>query len=340
MTALAKYQRLESAGLWREGAEAQRRDVVVILGDASLVLSDPRSETPLGHWSLPAVVRLNPGTRPALFGPGLDATETLEIADDEMIAALETVHRAIEAARPRPGRLRGAVIGGTVATLVALAVFWMPDALIQHTARVLPPATRAQVGELALADLVRVTGQPCSAPRGQAALAGLAQRIFPGTAPPSVIVVRQGVPAALHLPGRQVVLNEALLANQDGPEVAAGHVIAERLRAEAADPVIPLLRHAGLFATLRLLTTGRLSGGAVQGYAEVLIAAPPVVVPDDAMLARFAQAGLASTPYAWAVDPSGEAVLPLIEGDPLRGLVAEPLLTDESWISLQDICTS
>lgn len=340
MTALAKYQRLESAGLWRDGAEAQRRDVVVILGDASLVLSDPRSETPLGHWSLPAVVRLNPGQRPALYGPGRDAAETLEIADDEMIAALDTVHRAIEAARPRPGRLRGAMLATGGAVLVALAVFWMPGALIQHTARVLPPATRAQVGQLALADLVRVTGQPCSARRGQEALTRLLQRVFAGGQPPSVIVVRQGVPVALHLPGRQVVLNESLLVDQDGPEVAAGHVLAERMRAEAADPMIPLLHHAGLLATFRLLTTGRLSERAVQGYAEVLIAAPPVPIGDEALLARFALAGLSSAPYAWAVDPSGETVLGLIEADPLRGLVVDPLLTDEAWISLQDICTS
>jgi hypothetical protein len=340
MTALTKYQRLESAGLWRENADAQRRDVVVNLGDSSLVLTDPRSEMPLGHWSLPAVVRLNPGTRPALYAPGADGPETLEIDDPDMIAALDTVHRAIEAARPRPGRLRGAVIGAGVLSLVALAVFWMPGALIQHTARVLPPATRAQVGQIALADLVRVTGQPCSSPRGQDALTRLAQRVFPGQEPPAALVVRQGVPAALHLPGRQVVLNESLLASQDGPEVAAGYLIAERMRAESADPMIPLLTHAGLIATFRLLTTGRLSEDAVQGYAEVLIAAAPVPLADDPLLTRFAQAGLASTPYAWAVDPTGETVLPLIEGDPLRGLVAEPLLTDESWISLQDICTS
>ena len=340
MTALSKYQRLESAGLWRENAEAQRRDVVVNLGDASLVLSDPRSDMPLGHWSLPAVTRLNPGTRPAIYAPGPDASETLEIADDDMIAALETVHRAIEAARPRPGRLRGAAVGALVLTLGALAVFWMPDALIEHTARVLPPATRAQVGQIALDDLVRLTGQPCSARRGTEAMGRLALRVFPGQEPPAVIVVRQGVPAALHLPGRQIVLNESLLASQDGPEVAAGHMIAERMRAEVADPMIPLLHHAGLIATFRLLTTGQLPARAVQGYAETRIAAPPLPLPDDALLARFAQAGLPSSPYAWAVDPSGEAVLPLIEGDPLRGLVADPLLTDESWISLQDICTT
>ena len=35
MTALRKYARLEASGLWRSGADAQRRDVIVSIGDAS-----------------------------------------------------------------------------------------------------------------------------------------------------------------------------------------------------------------------------------------------------------------------------------------------------------------
>jgi hypothetical protein len=43
---------------------------------------------------------------PALFAPGDDATEELELTDAEMIAAIERVRRAVERARPAPGRLR------------------------------------------------------------------------------------------------------------------------------------------------------------------------------------------------------------------------------------------
>lgn len=53
MTALEQYQRLEAAGTWRETRKAGLRDVIVSFGDATLILSDPRSETPLAHWSLP-----------------------------------------------------------------------------------------------------------------------------------------------------------------------------------------------------------------------------------------------------------------------------------------------
>ena len=79
MTALQEYQRLESTGLWRATPEDQRREVVVSFGDATLVIADPRGGHALTHWSLPAVVRLNPARRPALYAPAADAGEELEI---------------------------------------------------------------------------------------------------------------------------------------------------------------------------------------------------------------------------------------------------------------------
>ncbi|MBD3765743.1 MAG: hypothetical protein IE927_13730, partial [Rhodobacterales bacterium] len=166
MTALKKYQKLESPGLWRDTPEAQRREVVVAFGEASLILTDPRSGTALAHWSLPAVVRLNPGIAPALYAPGAEATETLEIDDPTMSGAIETVRSVIEAARPHPGRLRGRLGLAGAAVLAALAVFWLPGALIRSTAAILPPAARAEIGRMALADVMRIAGTPCSGAAG------------------------------------------------------------------------------------------------------------------------------------------------------------------------------
>ena len=72
MTALKKYQRLEASALWRDVPGARARDVVMGLREATVVLSDPRSEVPLSQWSLPAIERLNPGQMPARFPPGRD----------------------------------------------------------------------------------------------------------------------------------------------------------------------------------------------------------------------------------------------------------------------------
>lgn len=339
MTAVTKYRKLEARGLWRELPEGQRREVVVNLGDQTLILTDPRSDTALSHWSLPAVMRANPGEMPALYLPGEDASETLEIDDTDMIAALETVHAAIVRAQPRPGRLRGVMLGSALVAIAAVFFFWLPDALVRHTASVLPPATRAEIGRLELADITRIAGAPCKAAPGLAALDRLAQRLFGPKDTPQLVVLREGVTGAVALPGNQIVLPEALLVVPDGPEIAAGHLLAARLRAEAGDPVLELLRYAGSVATLRLLTTGALPQGALTGHAETLLQASPAPVPDEALLAAFSAAQVASSPYAYALDQTGETTLGLIEADPMAGTTPRPILPDADWVSLQDICT-
>lgn len=339
MTALTKYQKLESHGLWRQNALAQRREVVVNLGDTSLVLTDPKQDHALAHWSLPAVRRMNPGEMPAVFTPGTGENEILELHDTEMIAALETVHSALESARPHPGRLRNSFLSVGLAAVLALGYFWLPDALITHTASVLPAATRAEIGRLTLADLTQITGQPCAARRGQQALSRLRDRLFGGGAAPRLIVVRDGIQGALDLPGGQIVLAESLLAEQDGPELAAGFALVQSLISEQQDPMIPLLRYAGFKASFQLLTTGVLPAEAVAGYAQSLIAKPKLTLTEAQLLPRFEAAGLPSTPYAYAIDPSGETVKELIEADPFLNVAAARLLQDEDWVGLQDICT-
>lgn len=336
-TALKKYARLESQGLWRDTALAQRREVIVAFREATLVFSDPKSDAALAHWSLPAIERQNPGTLPALYTPGGDAVETLEIDDPDMIEALETVRASIADQRPKPGRLRGVLLGsGTVLTL-AVVVFWLPDALIRHTASVLPGATRASIGREVLADVQRMTGSPCATPLGTFALIALGDQLF-GAHRAEILVVRDGVETAAHLPGGAILIGRQMVEQADGPERVAGLALMERLRAEASDPILPVLRHAGLLATFRLLTTGALPDGAVSGYGKVVLQADPVAIPDQIALARFEQAGVPITPYAYAQDPSGERTLSLIEADPLQGRSRQPMMPDGDWVSLQGIC--
>lgn len=337
-TALKKYQKLECSGLWRESAQGQRREVIANLGATSLILSDPKRETALSHWSLPAVTRLNPGEMPALYAPDVAEGETLEIDDAEMISALETVHSAIRAASPHPGRLRNVLLSGLAIGIVAVSVFWLPDAMERHTAS-FTRSTRLDIGNKVLADLTRLTGKTCSAPSGVAALAKLSARVFGADSGVELVVVRTALPRAQALPGRIVVLPESLLAEQDGPEVAAGFALAARADSEVHDPMIALLDYAGIGATFRLLTTGAMAEGAIKGYGDVLVAAAPIYPDTDMLLARFESIGLATTPYAMASDPAGTMTADLIEGDPFKNVIPPALMPDGDWISLQDICT-
>jgi hypothetical protein len=339
-TALKKYQKLECSGLWRENAQSQRREVIANLGATSLILSDPRRETALTHWSLPAVVRLNPNEMPAIFAPDAAEGETLEIDDAEMISALETVHAAIRSASPHPGRLRNAFLGIAALGVLAVGTFWLPDAMEKHTASFLPRSTRLDIGNKVLADLTRLTGKPCGSQNGLAALTKLSARVFGPDSGVQLVVLRTALTRAQALPGRIIVLPESLLAEQDGPEVAAGFALATRVFSEMNDPIIPLLNYAGIGATFRLLTTGALPDNAIKGYAEVLVAAGPVQPDIDVLLARFESIGLASTPYAIASGASAAGLSDLIEADPFKNLIPPALLPDGDWISLQDICTN
>jgi hypothetical protein len=336
-TALKKYARLESQGLWRDSDASQRREVIVAFREATLVFCDPKSEAPLGHWSLPAITRQNPGEAPAVYTPGGDGIETLELDDPQMIEALETVRMSLVGQRAKPGRLRNVLLGSGTVLILAVSVFWLPDALIRQTASVIPAATRASIGREALADVQRLTGSACITPLGTFALTALGDRLF-GIHRTEILVVRDGVPTATHLPGGVILLGRDLVEQADGPEPTAGFILMERLRAEARDPILPVLRHAGLLATFRLLTTGTLPQGALSGYGKQVLQAAPIVIPDQTVLARFEQAGVPTSPYAYTIDPSGETTLPLIEADPLRGRSRQPLMSDSDWVSLQGIC--
>ncbi|MGR3364068.1 MAG: hypothetical protein ACU0CY_07805 [Maritimibacter harenae] len=338
MTALTEYDRLEASGLWRADPGAQRVDVIVSIGDATLTLSD-MAERALAHWSLAAVHRLNPGQRPAEYAPSEDPEETehLEIADEDMIAAIERVRKAIARRRPRSGRLRFALTATVALVLLLLAVTWLPGALTRQTAALLPPETRAAVGQQLFTRIQTIAGAPCETPRGRAALNRLGTRVL-GPDAPRLHVLQDGVDGAEHLPGRIILLDAVLIEAHDEPDAAAGYLLAEALRATRTDPMKELLDRAGLWATMRMLTTGTLSDAVLDAHARHLLTTPQEELRPAALLPLFEAARIRSTPYAFAVDASGERTLPLIEADPVPVAVAEPLLPDDDWVSLQSIC--
>lgn len=334
MTALQKYDRIEAVALWRASAEAQRRDVIVSIGDASLTISDTQDRA-LAHWSLPAVERANPGERPAVFFPDGDPGETLEFPADEteMIEAIEKLRAAIRKRRPRPGRLRLVTLATSALSVIALATIWLPGAMLDHTVSVVPDVKRQEIDGALLTQLERLTGKPCSGLFASPALGRLADRL----AVRNLVVVRGGVRDTLALPGGTIVLNRAVIEDHEEPDVAAGYVIAQKLEARSHDPLRQMLRQLGVMASFRMLTTGAVSDPMLRDWAEdlVLLHHAPAAVSD--LLAAFSALEVKSTPYAYALDASGEATLELIEADPFV-TSPKPVLSDGDWVALQGIC--
>lgn len=338
MTALTDFQRLEAQGSWRAAPDAPLREVIVSVGEATLVLSDPRTDRPLSHWSLPAVIQLNPGALPAVYAPGLGSEEeTVAIDDPLMIQAIARVQGAVASHRAHSGRLRSGLLVLAILAVLGGLVFWLPGALVAHAARIAPPAQARDMGWAILADLEQGSGAVCRRESGQAVLDWLAPQLLGPDA--AIRVVPGPIGGARRLPGDIYVIGSDLLRTASGPESAAAHLIAARLATRDEDLRQDAARHAGLLASLRLMTLGHLPQDAMRGFGAAMLSAPPPRPTDADLLSSLTEHGIPAEPYARTLDPTGQTVLPLIEGDPFRNAPpARALLTDEQWLALQQIC--
>lgn len=339
MTALKEFQRLEAPGVWRASPADQRKDVIVSMGDASLTIFDLR-ENVLAHWSIAAVARANKGQRPAIYHPDGDPGETLELGEDgvEMIDAIEKIRAAIDRSRPKPGKLRLWITALAAAVVVLGTIFWLPDALLRHTVQVVPAVKRAEIGDALLAQITRVSGQACMTREAREPLRRMASRVLGPGQRGALVVLPGGVATTAHLPGGRILLNRALVEDPEEPDVTAGYILTERLRALTQDPLEEMLIQTGLWSSLRLLTTGELAEADLERYGEYLLTQKPQPLSNEILLAGFATAEIRSTPYAYSIDITGETTLPLIEADPMNGREARPVLNDADWLRLQGIC--
>lgn len=335
MTALTKYDRLEATGLWRPDPDGQRREVIVSIGNATLMIADMNDQA-ITHWSLAAVARANSGATPAIYHPDGDEGETLELSENEaeMISAIESLRSAIAKTRPRPGRLRWLGVTLSITAVAAVVVFWLPGAMRDNTLRVVPQVKRETIGVALIDRMQRVTGPMCNDAAGLRALRGLGLRL---ETLKLAVVPALGRPA-LHLPGGVIVLDRSVFEDWEEPDVAAGYILSELAAQIERDPLASLLDEVGPRENFRLLTTGEISDQALDAYAEHLMTAPSVA-PDTAnFLALFEATEVPATPFARAYDITGESTLELIEGDPMQGRPTEPLLPDSAWLRLQNLC--
>ncbi|WP_252729695.1 hypothetical protein [Pacificibacter marinus] len=337
MTALSEYDRLEATALWRPEGETQRVEVIVSLGNATLIISDPNDKT-LSHWSLPAIKRVNSVSEShAIFSPGPDTEERLETDDEVMIAAILRIQQAVERGSSHHGRLRGVLFGAVCLGALGLGVFWLPSALVRQAVTIVPGVTRTQIGEALLTRIERLSGQPCDTVHGARALQALKSRLVTNGAG-DIVVLRSGVQSAKHLPGGIILLGRSVIEDHEDPDVVAGFVLAEQQRAADVDPLEHLLRSAGLMTSLRLLTSGEIPNEALDTYAEELMRQDPAPIDTERLIDRFAAAEVRTGPYAYAQDITGVSTLPLIEADAVRVQSARPVLADGNWVALQNIC--
>lgn len=333
MTVIDRFQRLESLGLWRASSDAQLREVVVSIGDATLVLSEPNGRV-VTHWSLPAITRKNPGHTPGLFALADQPGETLEIDDTDMLDALDRVMRALRRSGSHRRRPRLALALATMALILFAGAVWLPAALARYAAEVAPEPIREAAGGALFAELQRSTGPACETRAGRRALDRLGARLFPAR-DLRLDVLPSAMRGVRVLPGGRIVMGRELVEDYDLPEVLAVELLAAGLAAETGDPLLELLEHGGAGAALRLLSTGRVPVEAIARRAHGLVTEPPANDVPEGLSDRLRQAEIDAVPYRTARHLDQGTAMPV--SAPAR-TPTRPVLSDNDWVALQTIC--
>lgn len=333
MTVLEEYQRLEAEGVWRAAPDDQRLDVIVTIGEATITVNTPQGQA-LTHWSLPAMRCLNPGKVPAVYCPGADATETLEIFDPEMNDAINRVLSAIEKMPGKKSWIRRLYFVGLVSVMALGLSFWLPNAIANYTARLIPFELQKKISDDLLEETSRLAGSPCHSVGGDQALAALGERLFPGNEP-KLVVLPSTLKGTAKLPDGTFLISHMLVEDFETPDVLAGFLLLEENRSIQKDPFAQLLQASPFRASLAVLSTGNLREKDTQRMAEWLMVRQTGSFRQSDVIEALQDRHIATAPFGRAFDFSGETTNELILASTPN---AVPALGAENWSALQSIC--
>ena len=137
MTAIKKYQILESKGFWIESKGKEVKEVIISFGKSSIIISDTNA-TPLDHWNFNSIVILQKRTTSTTFSPGPEREEKLIVKDEEMIEAMTIIceHSKIPS---KPMLKFNHVIKLVISLLLVFFFFSLPSMLRFITLYIIEP---------------------------------------------------------------------------------------------------------------------------------------------------------------------------------------------------------
>lgn len=370
MTALTKYERLEAPGRYFDGETAAPREVIAKFGDVSLILMT-LDDMPIAHWSLAGLRDLGAGEGALSLTPDDDSDERLVLEDRDMVAAIRAVCPQLERRRAAPPSRRRRALLWAAAALgsIYLIIFHIAPVLSDQMAKLIPPETEAAMGREMAAQFASILskGEPrfCSGGAGGRALDKMVARISRHAdthGPLTVRVLDNPKVNAFALPGGQIILFRGLLRAADSPEALAGVLAHEIGHVAARDPTRLTLRSAGTAGMIGLLLgdfTGatvtvalseallrsgyqREAEAAADAYATHLLAAENLpTTPLAGFFRDLKTKGKNNAPVLSHLsshpDLDGRAAA-TTAADTVGDAPFEPVLSDQDWVALRNIC--
>lgn len=337
MTALTQYQRLEATGIWRKSAEAQRLDVIISIGESSLVITDI-NEKPLAHWSLAALAVIQSKDGNKLYHPDGDPGETLELGsnENEMAKAIEKVMKAVDRRRPKPGRLRIFSLASILIVILGLSIFWLPAALRDYTQKIIPEVREQEMGKAVFNEFISFVGAPCSRELGIIALDKFSSNL--GLVEYSFYIVPSETIEAIHLPGKIIVISKALVEDFDDPDVVAGHILAQIQREAKSNALDELMKQMNNIEIIQFLLGKSPDASTLRRFSKDWIIKKQVDIDLEILMSEFNKRAISALPYSYAIDVTGQSTQIMINSEKISQKVRKPSLDDSAWLALQTIC--
>lgn len=331
MTALDEFERLEGVGLFRPELGAQRVEVGVAFGKATLTLFDRHGQV-IEQWSLAAVRRKNPKNTPALYHVEGDEDQLLELDDETLIGAIDAVQQSLANRIPPQRRVGTYVKLGVAALVVLVGSLVLPPALRSYGASVLSDSLRVELGQSLLDEALRLAGPDCRGEVGLAAIQKVEAR-FALENGPTLSVAQLDRTTPVLLPGNVILMPLSVIEQAQSPDVLAGWVLSANSNFLRGHVLRPLLEDVSIWTVMKMLAAQDLSGSEKSALARAALSAEFQRPRVSTLLNAFDGAEISTTAFAKA-----ENMPELLQRDPYPAGSPRPLLKDGEWVGLRDIC--
>jgi Zn-dependent protease with chaperone function len=274
------------SAIYFDGNTTARRDVVVELSPAALVIRDLQGEV-LARWPYAELEHVAAPDEVLRLGRGRDSLARLEIRDAALAAAVDEMALRVDRTGTVQRRLSmkiAALVVVAVASVACIALLALP-ALAARLTPLMPYGVERKLGEAVEAQLRATLGSgraglplECGNAGGEragaAALAALLGRLQAEAdlpLPARAAVLRRPEANAIALPGGQIYLFEGLIDKAETPDELAGVIAHEFAHVAHRDGVKALLETAGLSFLFGMVFGDFVGGGAIVVAARTVL---------------------------------------------------------------------
>tara|TARA_A100001011_G_scaffold181799_2_gene190645 strand:+ start:402 stop:1289 length:888 start_codon:yes stop_codon:yes gene_type:complete len=251
MTAIKKYSRLESSGLWKESEKSEFTDVLIAFGKTSIILSDYK-DNPITHWSLAAIKLVSHNQNEAIFSTDLDTGERLSIKDAQMI---ESLLLFIQKDEEKSKKSKIFLYLGTLSLFIFSVTFvlYFPSKIRDLTVSIISAEHEIQLIKPFLQTHIKSSGGVCESPETNKIVSEILNFFKKDRQYLSILIIKNQNINILHLPGGILLISNNFLKNAPSEKGLTTLLENEILQAISREPLKTLINQQTTYRLIQFI---------------------------------------------------------------------------------------